>query len=439
MAIFEAPIAHEAVHYSNPELEGEFEDEASPYSTPESPYSNPEYEYEGLLGNIISGIGGLLGGGEGEVGETTHEWEEEFEDEASPYSTPEHPYSTPEGEYEGLLGNIISGIGSILGGGEGEVGEVGETTHEWEEEFEDEASFSSPYSTPEHPYSIPEGEYEGLLGNIISGIGGLLGGGEVGEWEYEASPYSTPEQEYEADLFFKRFRRAIGRVARVVAPIAKRLAPGAARALVSMIPGVGMIAAPLAGKLVGSLVREAEMEVAEMEQHFLTTLAETGELEHPEVHEAVLSEVLAGHAIGAESEAEASALTGSIVPLTIKVMRAQRTVRPVAPALVQANVRLVRTLRRQGTAGRELMAVIPEINRLAVAILRRAARIQRLTSPLAVRAMAVATRRVMSNPRRVQRAIKRNMVVRVRANTPQPRGRLPLRAVPRRQRMRVGV
>ena len=282
MAIFEAPIAHEAVHYSNPELEGEFEDEASPYSTPESPYSNPEYEYEGLLGNIISGIGGLLGGGEvGEAHELAHEyeWEEEFEDEASSYSYPEHAYSMPEGEYEGLLGNIISGIGGLLGGGE-----VGEVAHEyeWEEEFEDEAS---PYSYPEHGYSMPEGEYEGLLGNIISGIGGLLGGGEVGEWEYEASPYSNPELEYEeeleADLFFKRFRRAIGRVARSVAPIARRLAPGAARALVSMIPGVGMIAGPLAGKLVGSLVREAEMEVAEMEQHFLTTLAETCELENP--------------------------------------------------------------------------------------------------------------------------------------------------------------
>jgi hypothetical protein len=419
MAIFEAPIAHEAVQYStpespysNPELTGEFEDEASPYST-------PEYEYEGLLGNIISGIGGLLGGGEGEVGELGHEWEGEFEDEASPYSTPEY-------EYEGLLGNIISGIGGLLGGGEGEVGELG---HEWEGEYEDEAS----------PYSTPEYEYEGLLGNIISGIGGLLGGGEVGQWEYEANPYSNPELEYEADLFFKRFKRAIGKVARSVAPIARRLAPGAARGLVSMIPGVGMIAGPLAGKLVGSLVSEAEMEVAEMEHHFLNTLAETGELEHPEVHEAVLSEVLAGQAIGAESEAEASALTGSIVPLTIRVMRAQRTVRPVAPALVQANVRLVRTLRRQGPVGRELLAVLPEINRLAVAILHRAARLRRLTSPLAVRAMAVATRRVMSNPRRVQRAIKRNMVVRVRANASRPRGRLPLRAVPRRQRMRVGA
>src|SRR6266487_3109493 len=230
MALFEAPIAHEAVHYSNPE----------------SHYSNPEFEYE----------------------------------------------------------------------------------------YEDES----------HPYSNPELEYEGLLGNIISGIGGLFGGGEIGH-EFE--------DEYEADLFFKRIGRAIRRVGRVVAPIAKRLAPIATRALVGMIPGVGAIAAPLAGRLVGSLVSEAEMEVAEMENHFTNTYAETGEAEHPEVHEALLSELLAANAVGAQTEAEAEAEIGATIPLTIRVMRARRSVLPVTPALVQANVRLVKTLRRQGQGGRE--------------------------------------------------------------------------------------
>src|SRR5205085_2559862 len=190
MALFEAPIAHEAVHYSNPE----------------SHYSNPEFEYE----------------------------------------------------------------------------------------YEDES----------HPYSNPELEYEGLLGNILGGIGSLLGGGEIGH-EFE--------DEYEADLFFKRIGRAIRKVGRVVAPIAKRLAPIATKALVGMIPGVGAIAAPLAGRLVGSLVSEAEMEVAEMENHFVNTFAETGEAEHPEVHEALLSELLAANAVGAQTEAEAEAEIGATI------------------------------------------------------------------------------------------------------------------------------
>ncbi len=369
MAIFEAPIAHEAVHYSNPE----------------HPYSNPELE-------------------------------DEYEDEAS-------PYSNPELEYEGLFGNILGGIGSLLGGGEGEIG------HELEDEYEDEAN----------PYSNPELEYEGLLGNIISGIGGLFGGGEgeIGhELEDELTHYSTSEMEYEADLFFKRIRRAIGRASKVLAPLAKRLAPIAARTLVGMIPGVGAIAGPMAGKLVGSLVQEAEMEVATMENNFVNTFAQTGEIEHPGVHEAILSELLAANAVGAQTEAEAEAAIGATIPLTIRFMRAQRSVLPVTPALVQANVRLVKTLRRRGQGGRELLRLLPTINRLAVAILRRAARLQRLTSPLAVRAMAVATRRVMGSPRKVQKAVQRNMALRVRAQTSRPRGRLPLRPSPRR-RVRV--
>jgi hypothetical protein len=350
MALFEAPIAHEAVHYSSPEIH----------------YSTPEFEYE-------------------------------YEDEA-------HPYSNPELEYEGLLGNIISGIGGLLGGGE-----VGQ---EFEYEYEDEAT---------------EEEFEGLLGNILGGIGSLLGGGEIGQ-EFE--------DEYEADLFFKRIGRAIKRVSRVVAPIAKRLAPIATRALVGMIPGVGAIAAPLAGQLVGSLVSEAEMEVAAMENHFTNTYAETGEAEHPEVHEALLSELLAANAVGAATEAEAEAEIGATIPLTIRVMRARRVL-PVTPALVQANVRLVKTLRRQGQGGRELLRLLPTINRLAVAILNRASRIQRLTSPFAVRAMAVATNRVMRNPRKVRKAVQRNMALRVRAQAARPRGRLPLRPSPRRRQVRI--
>src|SRR2546425_11052041 len=53
MAMFEAPVAHEAIHYSNPysNPEFEFEEELSHYSNPEvshysNPYSNPEFEVE---------------------------------------------------------------------------------------------------------------------------------------------------------------------------------------------------------------------------------------------------------------------------------------------------------------------------------------------------------------------------------------------------------
>jgi hypothetical protein len=330
MAMFEAPVTHEASRNSNPysNLELEFEEELSHYS-------NPELEFE-------------------------------FEDEGAHYSNPEaSPYSNPEFE------------------------------------FEDEAA----------QYSNPEWEFEDEISAILG---------------------PTGEGEYEADQFFSRIRRAASRLR--LGSIAKRLAPFAAKALAGIIPGGGAIAGPLVDKIVSSVVREAEMEVAQMENQLLNMLSQTGEVEHPEVHEALLAELLAGNATAAESEAEAEALLAATIPMTIRFMRAPRTMLPVTPGLVQANVRLVRTLGRQGRGGRQLLRLLPEIHRNTIAILRHLARSQRLTTPLAVGAMSVATKRVMSNPQRVQRAIQRNMAMQVRATrTSRPRGTLPLRPSPRRQ------
>src|SRR2546425_12102403 len=110
MAMFEAPVAHEAIHYSNPysNPEFEFEEELSHYSHPEvshysNPYSNPEFE---------------------------------FEEELSHYSHPEvshysNPYSNPEledeidrilgtpglGEYQAdqFFGGIAGAIARVAG------------------------------------------------------------------------------------------------------------------------------------------------------------------------------------------------------------------------------------------------------------------------------------------------------------------------------------
>jgi hypothetical protein len=164
--------------------------------------------------------------------------------------------------------------------------------------------------------------------------------------------------------------------------------------------------------MINQLAAEAEMEVAHMEQHFTNTFAQTGEMEHPEVHEALMSELLAANAAAAQTEAEAEAASAVTIPLTIRVMRAQRTLLPVTTPLVQANTQLVRTLRRQDP---QLLLLLPRVHRLAVAILLRAAQMRRLTAPFAVRTLAVATNRVMSNPRKVERAVQRNMALRVRA------------------------
>ncbi len=302
-------------------------------------------------------------------------------------------------------------------------------------EFEDEVSGHSHFTTEFEQED--EAQADRMLGNILGGIAG------EGESEAEAihalnailgedegHQYNTAEMEYEVDPFIGKAFRRIKRFAKGF----KRFLPGIIGKLAGAIPGVGIIAGPLAGKLAGALIREAEMEVEGMERQFVNMLGQTGELEHPQVHEAFLTELMAGQAAMATTESEAEAILAATIPLTMSNMRALRSVLPVAPALVQTNVRLVRALRRQGPRGRQLLRLHPTILRHAIAILRHASRIQRLTSPMAVQAVSIAANRVLRNPRKVERALQRNVAVQVRAaQTSRPRGRLPLRSTPRRR------
>src|SRR2546421_8900931 len=76
---------------------------------------------------------------------------------------------------------------------------------------------------------------------------------ETHEWEHpEAHEWETHEWEAsEADPFFGGLKR---RLLKGVAGLARRVAPGAIRALAGMIPGVGAIAGPLLGQLTQRLV-----------------------------------------------------------------------------------------------------------------------------------------------------------------------------------------
>jgi hypothetical protein len=261
-----------------------------------------------------------------------------------------------------------------------------------------------------------------------------------GEATHYSNPYSTPEMELEshysnpefedeaeADLFFKRAFRAIKRagsfVLRRLAPLARRLAPLAAGALGSLIPGVGAIAGPLASRLTATLVKEGEFEASNLEAQLFGANemeAEVGESEAS--HEAALTELLAAEAAELESEAEAEALLAAALPLTISIMGGSRALRPVTPILAQATGRLIQVLRREGPGGRQLLRVIPSVQRRTVATLRAAARAgQPISGPMAVRAMSAATGNVLSNPRLLQRAITRNAVLRQRVAPPSPR------------------
>lgn len=241
------------------------------------------------------------------------------------------------------------------------------------------------------------------------------------EWELqEASHYSqfAPEGEWEAEneYFFKTLLGGIQQVAKAAAPIAKQLAPIAAQTIVGAIPGVGAIAAPIAGRLVSQLVQEGEMEAAALESQLFGANEFEAEVGNTEAaYEAALTEVLAAEASHSQSESEAGAFMGSALSTLVKSMGGQKELRPILPTLVFANARLVRLLHRQGTTGQRLLRLVPTILRRTFASLRAAAQKgQPLTSDLALRLMASHAHRVLGNSTTLTRSMIRNALIRQR-------------------------
>ncbi len=309
-----------------------------------------------------------------------------------------------------------------------------------------ETQYSNPYSNPEFEdewesnethYSNPENHYSNPYSNPEF----------ESEWESNETHYSNPETHYsnpysnpefedeweshefedEGEFFFKKAFRSIGRglkaVVKVAAPLAKRFAPILAGKLAAMIPGVGLVAAPLAAKLTQHLLREGEMESMQMEAEFFgANEAEAEVANHEMAHEAALTEFLAAQAAEAVHEAESEAAIAATLPITIRIMGGQRALRPVTPILAQATGRMTQMLRQQGPAGRQLLRAVPTIQRQAIATLRAAARNgQPINSATAIKALASSTNRVLGNPQRVQQAIVRNAVLRQRTAPPTPR------------------
>jgi hypothetical protein len=357
MALFEAPAAHQS-HYSNPYSNPEYENEWE--TNPASPYSNPysNPEYE-------------------------NEWET---NPASPYS---NPYSNLEYEAEWET-NPASPYSNPYSNPEYE--------NEWE------TNPASPYS---NPYSNPEYENEW----------------ETNPASHYSNPYSNPEYEDEGEYFFGGLKKFARKAWKLAAPLAKRLAPKLAGTLAGMIPGVGAIAGPLAGKLAGTLIKEGEMEAVQMEAEFFGSNEAEAEVANTETaHEAALTEFLAAQAAEATTEAEAEAAIAATLPITITIMGGRKALRPVMPVMAQATGQLTRQMRQQGATGKQLLRTIPTIQRQTAATLGAIARSgQPIDSATAVKAMANATHRVLSNPQRVQRAMVRNADLRNRTAPPNPR------------------
>ena len=277
-----------------------------------------------------------------------------------------------------------------------------------------EAHYSNPYSNPEfeneweasheahysNPYSNPEFENEW----------------EASHEAHYSNPYSNPEFEDEGEFFFKKLGRGLK-------AMAKKIGPKVFGSLVGMIPGVGAIAGPLATQLTGALLKEGEMEAMQMEAEFFGTNEAEAEVGNTEAaHEAALTEFLAAQAAEALTEYESEAAIAATLPITIRIMGGQRALRSVTPVMTQAIARMTQVMRQHGPDGKQLLRLVPTMERQAIANIKAAARSgQPINSATAVKALASASKRVLQNPSRVQGALVRNAVLRQRTAPPNPR------------------
>lgn len=172
-----------------------------------------------------------------------------------------------------------------------------------------------------------------------------------------------------------------------------------------------------------NVLGEGEVAASQLEANFFGANAAEGELAGNELaHEAALTEVLAAEAAHAGSEREAQALLGSALPITIRIVAGTRPLRPMVPALVGSNQRLVASLRRSGPRGRELLRLVPAIQRRTIATLRAAQRSGRPINPSIVApVMAAHAARVLGVPRIAGPVLMRNTAIR--------RGTVPPRRV----------
>jgi hypothetical protein len=120
-----------------------------------------------------------------------------------------------------------------------------------------------------------------------------------------------------------------------------------------------------------------------------------------------------GHAAAeTQSEAEAQALAGAMVPLAARIVpRAAPAIMRAAPGLVCGLTGVVNTLRRN-PATRPLVRTVPAIVRnTAASIAQQTSRGLSVTPQAAVRTLARQTVRLLGSPRQAARAFKRSRVL----------------------------
>lgn len=233
-----------------------------------------------------------------------------------------------------------------------------------------------------------------------------------GEFEYEY------EGEYEGEMEGEEFFGRIAQLARRAAqnPALRRIGLQAARSALGGLRGTGPAGAA-ASNIIGGFLPQREYE-GEFEYEYEgegESEFESEDFVNPQrrLSRGPSSEALMAHlgnaAASAESEDEAEAFIGALVPL------AARLIPRVAPAVMRAAPQLIRGISnvaqrlRSNPATQQLVRTLPTIARNTVgSIARQVAQGRPVTAQTAVRALAQQTARVIGNPRAATAAYRRN-------------------------------
>jgi hypothetical protein len=298
-----------------------------------------------------------------------------------------------------------------------------------------------------------EGELEGL-GEFEQHEGEL-------EWEHHEGSHEFEQHEFEADQFFGRIARGIGRFVRRAAPILRTIARVAAPVVGTAIGGpfgavLGRVASQALGEEEAALhewehheqAHEFEEELAAHEwehheqahefeeelgahewehhegthewefEHHESAQEVAHEISHHEItHHEALAEIMAEAASHEHHEAQAEAMIGAAV-VTVLSPRDRRALQRLLPHLVRGAAVLTRILRRRRMT-RPAVRAVPTIMRRTVTTLKRqAAAGQPITRRAAARAATVEVRRVLGSPSACAAAIRQNVRAsrRLRAN-----------------------
>jgi hypothetical protein len=187
-------------------------------------------------------------------------------------------------------------------------------------------------------------------------------------------------------------------------------------------PAGGAIAAPIGAGIASAIYPERAFETEfewEME----------GELSPlRRVYSDALMEHLGHAAKEAESEAEAEAFIGAMVPLAASIVpRVAPAIMRAAPNLIRGVSAVARTLRRSPTT-QPLVRTIPTIvRRTAANIAQQVGQGQPVTPSTAVRTLARQTARVLSSPQQCVQAHRQSRVLDRRFH----RAAMPGAALPR--------